>query len=266
MGDNHAPVAALQPPWEQDKPKPGFVYSTRQVVMGSWLGGPFAAAWFLGSNARQFGRATEQRRIWLYACVTVALLIPLAMWVPTTTPNALIPAIYCSAVYFFANATQKRDIERYLAEARPKSSHWRVAGVGLAHMALLGALFIGAAYVVPIDSWNTVVAGKSEFIYERGVTREDARRLAEAARKAGFIGDDTELSFTLARNVGSVTIGIPFQSGAAADAELVKSLSDFREFVSAEVFPHEQIVVVMENALGVTQKRIDGRDLTKVSP
>ncbi len=102
----------------------------------------------MAENFRAFGNEERAKAaIQISAAVTVALFV-LAMFLPDNTPNSLLPGIYCAGYLWFANKYQLKGFERHIESGGAKQSNWRVAGIGVACLVGVFAVFLAILFAI----------------------------------------------------------------------------------------------------------------------
>lgn len=125
------------------------LYSPNQVGIGSFLGGPFAAIYFVWSNFRAMGSTAEARTtmiLGVIVCVALLFILPV---LPESFPNLAIPIVYTVVARLVAEKMQmsKADIER--SETYGFQSVGNVAGFAVALL---------VAFVVVFFAWILALA------------------------------------------------------------------------------------------------------------
>jgi hypothetical protein len=110
------------------------LYTPAQVRVGSFIGGPIAAAYLLWENFRVLDREPEARAALAWGAAFVVFLMALLPFLPTRFPNSLIPLLYSIAAGSVADKWQLKkqaiaDSGRYQIQ-----SNWRVFRMALLFM------------------------------------------------------------------------------------------------------------------------------------
>jgi hypothetical protein len=126
------------------------IYSPKQVLAGSFLGGPVAAIYFLRRNFQALGNPDAARKTFWWGIVfniAVAAVMPL---LPDRFPNYVLPLAYSWAAHGIAASKQ---LSKEMIASSPEfsfASNWRVVGLAIvflvATVALWFALFLLLAY------------------------------------------------------------------------------------------------------------------------
>lgn len=133
-----------QPPSEElgdSRPVPASpLYSSFQVGLAAFLGGPFAACWLLATNFAALGKPDARRQALLWGAVSTALLLALSFTLPAKFPQAVIPITYTVGLSQAARTYQGAAFAAHLAAGGRLGSYWRVVGVALSSLVVLVAL------------------------------------------------------------------------------------------------------------------------------
>jgi hypothetical protein len=102
-----------------------------QVRVGSFLGGPIAAVFFLRHNFRALDRDPEARNIVVWGSAAIVCFAALLPFLPNNFPNTIVPLLYSIAAGSVADKWQLKkqaivDSGRYEIQ-----SNWRVFGLSL---------------------------------------------------------------------------------------------------------------------------------------
>jgi hypothetical protein len=119
------------------------MYSPRQIYVASFVGGPFAGAWFVSRNYRTLSKSTAAFRSIVVGCIAVIAMVPLILVLPEHFPNLVVPIAYSIAFYYFAKPRFVEDSAMGIAFGRGWR-HWvTLIGVSILWLALTFALWIG---------------------------------------------------------------------------------------------------------------------------
>jgi hypothetical protein len=124
-------VGDCDPKAKSPNPK---LYTPAQIRVGSFLGGPIAAAYLLRSNFRALDRGPEARTTVVCGVAFVACLMALLPFVPDRFPNYVIPLLYSIAAGFVADKWQLRKQAILDSGKYQIQSNWRVFGMALLFM------------------------------------------------------------------------------------------------------------------------------------
>jgi hypothetical protein len=127
------------------------LYTPWQIFGATFLGGPIAGAWLLGSNYAALGHPENRNKALLWGGIVTIILLVLAIFVlPEQTPRTLIPVLSCTLLMSLAKSQQGSLIEAHLAKGGNKGSIWQVIGIGLLGLVITLAIALALAFLVPI--------------------------------------------------------------------------------------------------------------------
>jgi hypothetical protein len=130
------------------------LFTPVQVRLGSFLGGPIAAIYFVRQNFTVLGKHAEARNTLLWGAAFVVGLMILLLFLPKRFPNYLIPITYSWFASFVVDKWQltkqaMRESGKYQVQ-----SNWRVTGWSL-------LLFLAFAAMLAIEIFTLVALGWS---------------------------------------------------------------------------------------------------------
>lgn len=125
------------------------VYTEKVISLGTFFGGPLAAAILISKNYRTFGK-DESARNALYLGVILSLLLFLVLLLLPVSNfdkilNISLPLVFTGTVYFIIHKYQKKEIEEYLINGAPKASAWEAFGIGIMCSTIYLMIIIPAA-------------------------------------------------------------------------------------------------------------------------
>jgi hypothetical protein len=126
------------------------IYSPKQVLTGSLLGGPIAAVYFLRRNFQALGNPDAARRTLWWGIVFNIAVTAAMPFLPDRFPNYVLPLAYSWAAHGIAASKQ---LSKETIASSPEfsfQSNWRVVGLAIvflvATVAMWLALFFLLAY------------------------------------------------------------------------------------------------------------------------
>jgi len=125
------------------------LYTPAQVMVGSFVGGPFAAVYMLWVNFRGLGEEPAARQTLMWGAVFVVAVFAVLPMLPANFPNYVMPVIYSLGARLVAERSHLtkqaiRDSDRYA-----QHSNWNVLGVGVAF--LLAFIVLAVGFVIALD-------------------------------------------------------------------------------------------------------------------
>src|SRR5271166_4121575 len=110
------------------------LYTPAQIRVGTFVGGPIAAAYLLRENFLRLGRGSEARTTVLWGVALTAALMALAPVLPKNVPNVVIPLLYSIVAGSVAEKWQLRKQAIRDSGWYQIQSNWRVLGISLLFM------------------------------------------------------------------------------------------------------------------------------------
>lgn len=123
------------------------VYSPVQIWMGTFIGGPFAAMYFLKSNFDILGKPLLSKitiQIGLAASILLLLVLP---FLPENFPNNIIPIIYFVPVVMVVKQHQLTKKEISESPEYDFHSSWQVFGISLGLMLVFFLIAMGDLFI-----------------------------------------------------------------------------------------------------------------------
>lgn len=110
-------------------------YSQNQIYIGTFLGGPIAAIWYMARNFSAFRQEEAVRVTWLYGILSTLVFLEVALFVPDEVPSVAFSAFYTGVTAFLLEKYQKSQLAELAADNMSRAeSGWKVAGVAIVSM------------------------------------------------------------------------------------------------------------------------------------
>ncbi len=124
------------------------LYSQAQIAVGTFLGSPLAAGWFMARNHRELGQdeLATQAMWWGVAGAIVMMII--AFLLPENFPNSILPIAFTIAVHRLADSRFGGVIREHRAAGGPLFSWWRVVGISLVCVAILVGVVFSVLFIL----------------------------------------------------------------------------------------------------------------------
>jgi hypothetical protein len=127
-------------------------YSPGQIAVATFLGTPVAGAWLMAQNYKAM-RSDLFGQVIMFGVIATLVVFVLAVVLPDSTPNVLLPAVYTVIMQVIARAKQGPQFQAHIANGGLKHSNWRVAGIGLFFMVLVLGFMIAVLFLLPESVW-----------------------------------------------------------------------------------------------------------------
>ncbi|KJG36576.1 hypothetical protein UA32_16370 [Photobacterium angustum] len=119
------------------------LYTPVQVGIGTYIGGPFAAMYFLKGNFDVLDKPELSKKVIVVGIAFSIVLFAALPFIPESLPNNVIPIMYLVPVLLMMknhHLTKKEILESELYDFH---SSWKVLGVSLLWMILFFIIAIG---------------------------------------------------------------------------------------------------------------------------
>jgi hypothetical protein len=109
------------------------VYKRRAIRLGTFLGGPLAAGYFIAENFKVFGEHDRAKKTWIYTILATVIIFGGVFLIPeeVTPPGPIIPLIYTGIASYLVQHFQGQNIEEHISTGGEFFSWWRTIGIGL---------------------------------------------------------------------------------------------------------------------------------------
>jgi L-cystine uptake protein TcyP (sodium:dicarboxylate symporter family) len=124
------------------------LYDTKEIIVGTFLGGPLAAGYLLAENYKHFDENKKAKKTWIIAILSAVILYSIVLFVPQIEyiPVIVIPLVYTAITRVILKLFQEKRIERSIANNVPIYSMWRAILVGLIGI-LLPFVFLNLVFL-----------------------------------------------------------------------------------------------------------------------
>ena len=126
------------------------IYSDRAVWVGSFVGGPLVAGYFIAENFKVFNAPQKANKTWIITIIGTIIIFGGIFLIPDNIniPNVVIPLCYTSFAYYVVLHSQKNAMNKHIENGGVFYSWWRVIGI-----ALLGLIFT----ILPILAYSVII-------------------------------------------------------------------------------------------------------------
>jgi hypothetical protein len=124
------------------------IYTPNQVALGSYLGGPLAAIYFLKGNFDTLGKDALSKKTILIGTLISIVLLSLMPFIPESTPNSLIPLLYLIPAIIVVKKFQLSKQEIFESPEFSFQSNWKVFGMSLAWLFAFLVVAMGFMFVL----------------------------------------------------------------------------------------------------------------------
>ena len=111
------------------------IFTANAIWVGTFLGGPLAAGYFMAQNFKALNQAQWVGTTWKYTILGTILIFGTILLLPQSIidkiPNIAIPLIYLVITQTLLKKHQGKALETHVASGGPVHSWWRVIGIAL---------------------------------------------------------------------------------------------------------------------------------------
>ena len=241
------------------------IYSEKAIRVGTFLGGPLVAGYFIAENFKVFGDFDKVKRTWIITILASILIFGLIFMIPEDVkiPNVIFPVIYMGIAAYFTKKYQEINIAKHLENGGEEFNWWRTIGISLIGcIVTLGALF-GIAFANEAangrltESTKKYGAMNHEIAYQSNINENEADKIAEAFEKITFF-DDAITKYVYLEKINnnyeiSISCNESIKNDIAAAQTFVYLRNDMQKF-----FPDNKIIFkLVVNDLDNVVKRIE---------
>lgn len=127
------------------------LYSQSAIWVGTFLGGPLAAAYLIKENYKAFNLPEKGRNALLIGVISTVLLLGILFALPENLidriPRQLLPLIYTGIVYFIVERYQGPLLKQHKENGYDFFSRWKAVGIGLIAALILAIPIFVIAYL-----------------------------------------------------------------------------------------------------------------------
>ncbi len=126
-------------------------FSPRQIYVGTFIGGPIAAAYYLSRNFKCMDKTSLANLSTGVSIVFTIFLFWFTFQLPENFPSTIIPITYSAIAAGIAWQWQVSKEEVEAVESYGFQSNWKVAGVSVAALAVTVVCLFSVLMVFPVE-------------------------------------------------------------------------------------------------------------------
>lgn len=180
-------------------PTPRKIYTSKQIGIGTFFGGPLASGILIAKNYKLLGEDGAAKKS-IYLGILTTLILGLFLYLAPNSlldriPNQLIPFINVGAVYLIIHFFLKDKINKHLSEGGEKESYWKVTGIGLLCAVATILVFLIPIINKPPYEGNVKYFGKTKdaIYYDPGISYADIDKIGDTLNKIGIFNDQSQI-------------------------------------------------------------------------
>lgn len=239
------------------------IYNDRKIAIGTFLGGPLAAGYFIAENFKVFNENEKAKKTWIYTIIVTIIIFGGLFLIPENIriPNQIIPLIYIAIAYFLIQHFQGENIKSHINSGGQLFSWWRTIAVGIIGLAITIIPIIGFVLLsdtVANDSISTNTYGmmKHEISFDKNnLTEGEVNQLADGFIRTTFF-DESVTKYVYAEKINNkYEISLSVVDGIANDSQELQPFNDLRLDLQT-FFPKNKIIfkLVVDNLDNVVKR------------
>lgn len=125
------------------------IYTANAIRVGTFLGGPLAAGYFIAQNFKTLNQSPKAKITWLIAIAFSIILFGAALYIPAMEKGRLmVPLLYSWAVFYLVQQLQGNNLDKHLADGGTAFNWWRVIGIALLALVITFAVLTAVVMAV----------------------------------------------------------------------------------------------------------------------
>jgi len=227
------------------------VYKDREIWVGTFIGGPLVAGYFIVENFKVFNEADKIKKTWIYTIIGTVIIFAGIFMIPDSIkiPNQIIPIIYTFIAYYIVQHLQGRKITEHINAGGQIYSWWRTIAVGIIGLVILIIPVLGLGYLYKTatspEKSKTYGVMKHEITFvNSNITESEVDKIADGLIKTSFF-DEVQQKFVFVKKDGKKYIlEIPVIDGAWDNIEAIGFFKQLRNDIQV-FFPDNKIIIGM---------------------
>lgn len=225
------------------------IYKDKAIWVGTFLGGPLVAGYFIAENFKVFGEYGKAKKTWIYTVITTIIICGGIFLIPDhiKIPNQIIPIIYTTIAAGLLNYFQGKNIELYI-EAGGEVFNWgRIICVGLIGLMVTLIILFSVIFVTDrsgtTETVNTYGVMKHELVFDSdNLTNHEVDKLADILTQTTFF-DEEVTKYVYAEKINSTyVISISVVDGTANEDQALQSYKELQAEME-RFYPQNKIII-----------------------
>jgi len=128
------------------------IYKDKALWVGTFIGGPLVAGYFIAENFKAFNDTQKANRTWMIAILATIIIMGGALLIPDDTkiPAQMIPIVYTSIAYGIGLHFQKKLMDAHTQAGGVVFGWGRILGISVIGLIVTLAPIIGYAVIMDI--------------------------------------------------------------------------------------------------------------------
>lgn len=225
------------------------IYSEKKALVGVFLGGPIAGAYYFWSTFKALGMSTAAT----FSPIVAALILVITLgssFVPPfdRVPNVIFWSLQIGLVYGLYRGYLAVPVEEHLSQGKPEFGWGNTLTIAITSLIITLGILIGILYFSGVfNGPNVSYHGKlrHEIVFdEKSITVGEIDRLGSALTSAGFFDQELQKSIEVNRDGDRFILNLYCTESARGDAEFTDLVRVLRNDVQ-QFFPNNPIVIDM---------------------
>lgn len=239
------------------------IYRDRAIWVGSFLGGPVVAGYFIAENFKVFKDYKKAKTTWIITIISTIIIFGGIFLIPENIkiPNQIIPIIYTSIAYYLAKHYQEQNIREHIKNGGEFFNWWRTIGIAIIGLLIIAGVAI-SIYIFSDLATNSEITRKygvmnNEIVFDNSVNVAEVDKIAIAFEKTTFF-DNAVTKFAYLKKIGnnyeiSLSCNKLIETEKEAQEPYIQLRNDMQK-----LFPNNKIIfnLVVENLDNIV-KRIE---------
>lgn len=241
------------------------IYSEKAIRLGTFLGGPLVAGYFMAENFKVFGDFNKVKNTWIITILSTLIIFSLIFMIPENIkiPNIIFPLIYMGIAAYLVKKYQEKNIIQHTQNGGKEFNGWRTAGISLIGCILTIATILGIAFFSEAtngrltESTKTYGALNHEIVYQNNITENEVDKIAKAFEKETFFDNSFTKYIYLEKIDNNYEISISCNESISYDPVAYSSFILLRNNMQKD-FPRNKLIFkLVVNDLDNVVKRIE---------
>lgn len=243
------------------------IYTEKAIRVGTFLGGPLVAGYFMAENFKVFGDSDKAKKTWIITILATLCIFALIFFVPENIldkiPNIVFPLIYMGIAAYCTKLYQEKLINEHIENGGEQFNWGRTIAISIIGISiLLGAVF--STYFLTetangrlTESTKTYGTIQHQIVYQNNIDENEVDKIAEVFKKTTFFDDALTKYVYLEKINNNYEISISCNESVKDDVTASQPFVELRNNMQ-KFFPDNKIIFkLVVNSLDNVVKRIE---------
>ncbi|WP_428228515.1 hypothetical protein [Flavobacterium sp.] len=241
------------------------IYTEKAIRIGTFLGGPLVAGYFMAENFKVFNDDEKVKKTWIITILFTLLVFGLIFLIPENIniPNIIFPIIYMGIAGYFTKKYQEKNINEHTQNGGEHYNGWRIAGISFIGCMVTVAILLGISFANEAANGNLTESTKTygplnhEIVYQNNINENEVDKIAKAFTDETFFDDSFTKYIYLEKIDTNYEISISCNESISSDPVAYSSFIELRKNMQKD-FPDNKIIFkLVVNDLDNVVKRIE---------